>query len=1072
MTTLTQRIPLDAHLAPPGARDLDAAALAAELRTRIGGEVRFDDGSRALYATDGSNYRQVPIGVVIPRSKEDVEATVAVCREFGAPVLNRGCGTSLAGQCCNVAVVMDFTKYLHHVLGIDTGRKLGTVMPGCVLDDLRNAAAEQGLMYAPDPATHSHCTLGGMLGNDSCGSHSLLGAKYGRGLRTADNTHELEVLTYDGLRLRVGATPPDELERVIRAGGRRGELYGRLKDFIDRYGDAIRRGFPNIPRRVSGYNLPALLPENGFHVAQALVGSESTLVTILEATMNLVPNPKARSLVILGYPDIYSACDHLMEILSFKPTALEGIDHLLFEWVKQRGDKAADISLMPPGRGFLLVEFGGDSRQDSDGQARKCMEMLKKQKNPPHMELLDDPKREEMIWKVREGGLGSTAWVPGHPDTWPGWEDSAVAPDKVGPYLRDLRKLFHKYGYDPSLYGHFGQGCIHCRVGFDLYTEEGIKKFRDFMGEAADLVVSYGGSLSGEHGDGQARAELLPKMFTPELMEAHREFKHLWDPHWKMNPGKVIDPYPITSNLRLGPDYDPPQPHTHFQYPGDRHSFARAALRCVGVGNCRRESGGVMCPSYMVTREEMHSTRGRAHLLWEMLNGHLKHEGWHSEHVKEALDLCLACKGCKGDCPVNVDMATYKAEFLSHYYEGRVRPRAAYSMGLIHVWARLASYFPHFASFITQTPGLSALAKWVGGIAQQRQMPAFAAETFKEWFFRREPQNQAGEPVLVWPDTFNNHFNPDILKAGVEVLEAAGFRVLVPRMDLCCGRPLYDFGMLDRAERQLREILDALRSPIRAGIPLVGFEPSCVAVFRDELGELFPNDEDAKKLKDQSFMLGEFLHKHAPDFRPPRLERKAVVHGHCHHRSVLKLDGEVATLKELGLDFEVLKDTCCGMAGSFGFEAEHYEVSQAVGEHGTLPAVRGADADALIITDGFSCRQQIEQGTDRKPLHLAQVLQMALHQGERPAESRRRGPRLTTAEAAVAVGAAALGGWLLGRWLTRRTPHERTTAVRGPGVEDLRRGFRDGRRGDLRPDRLREGAEVGGQPLHGDRGLP
>ncbi len=1001
---------------------IDADALEAELRARLQGEVRFRDGDRALYATDGSNYRQVPIGVVIPRSKEDVEATIAVCREFGAPVLGRGCGTSLAGQCCNVAVVIDFSKYLRHVLRIDAGRKLGTVEPGCVLDDLRDAASKHGLMFAPDPATHSHCTLGGMLGNDSCGVHSLLAAKHGRGLRTADNTEELEVLTYDGTRMRVGATPPDELERIVRGGGRRGEISRKLKEFVGKYGDAIRKGFPRLPRRVSGYNLPELLPENGCHVARALVGSESTLVTILEATLNLVPNPGARSLLVLGYPDVYDACKHLMEILSFKPIALEGLDHLLFEWVKEKGDKEANIELMPPGKGFLLVGFGGESKEDADDQARRCMDMLKKQKDAPHMELLDDPKREEMIWKVREGGLGSTAWVPGHPDTWPGWEDSAVPPEKVADYLPALRKLFAKYGYHPSLYGHFGQGCIHCRVGFDLYTAEGIKNFRAFMGEAADLVVSFGGSLSGEHGDGQARAELLPRMFSPELMEAHREFKRIWDPQWKMNPGKVIDPYPITSNLRLGTNYDPPQPATYFHYASDRHSFARAALRCVGVGNCRRESGGVMCPSYMVTHEEEHCTRGRAHLLWEMLNGELKHEGWKSEAVKEALDLCLACKGCKNDCPVNVDMATYKAEFLAHYYEGRLRPRYAYNMGLIHLWARLASYFPHVANFFSQTPGLRAVTKWLGGIAQQRQMPAFATETFKDWFFKRGPRDPEAPPVLFWADTFNNSFNPEILKAGVEVLEAAGFRPVVPQTSLCCGRPLYDFGMLDRAQARLREILEALRPEIRAGVPLVGFEPSCVAVFRDEMLDLFPNDQDAKRLHGQAYMLTEFLQKHAPHFRPPKLERKAVVHGHCHHRSVMGMGAEEAVLKNLGLDFEVLKDTCCGMAGSFGFEAGHYEVSQAIGEFGTLPKVRQAGQDTLIITDGFSCRQQIEQGTDRKPLHMAEVLLMALHGGAKPAAGDGDRPlRLTTAEALATLGAGAVGGWLLGRWLRKRT---------------------------------------------------
>lgn len=513
----------------------DAVALAAELRRRIEGEVRFDPGSRAMYASDSWNYRQVPIGVVNPRTIADVVATVEACRRIGAPVLPRGGGTSLAGQCCNVAVVIDFSKYLRQVLNVDADGRLGTVQPGCVLDDLRDAAARHGLTFGPDPATHSHNVLGGMLGNNSCGIHSLLCAKHGRGLRTSDNTHEMEILTYDGTRMRVGATPPEDIERIIRSGGRRGEIYAQLKTFVDRCADAIRRGFPSLSRRVSGYSLDALLPENGFHVAQSLVGSEGTLVTILEATLNLVPRPAARSLLVLGYPDIYSAGEHVIDILPLNPTGLEGIDHLLFQWIRARGDKAADLVLMPEGGGFLMVEFGGDSKEDSDSQSHRCMDLLRRQNHPPSMTLFDNPEDEEKIWKVRESGLGATAWVPGQPDTWPGWEDSAVAPNKVGEYLHKLRDLFGKYDY------------------------------------------------------------------------------------------------PITSNLRIGPDYNPPQPETHFKYPGDRHTFSLAALRCVGVGKCRRESGGVMCPSYMVTREEMHSTRGRARLLFEMLNGEVLEDGWRSD---------------------------------------------------------------------------------------------------------------------------------------------------------------------------------------------------------------------------------------------------------------------------------------------------------------------------------------------------------------------------------------------------------------------------------------------------------
>ncbi len=992
----------------------DAAALAAALRTKVQGEVRFDAGSRALYATDGSNYRQVPIGVVLPRVLDDVFATVETARQFGAPILSRGCGTSLAGQCCNVAVVMDFSKYLHHVLHIDSNRRLGTVQPGCVLDDLRDAAKQQGLTFGPDPATHSHCTLGGMLGNDSCGIHSLLSAKHGLGLRTADNTAELEVLTYRGVRMRVGPTSPEELERRIRAGGPQGAIYAQLKAWVEKYGEAIRTGFPQLPRRVSGYNLPALLPENHFNVAQALVGSESTLVVILEATLHLVPEPKARTLLLLGYPDIYSAGDHVMQILKFQPTGLEGFDHLLFQWVKAKGDANANLALLPPGTGFLFVEFGGDSKQDADDQARRCMEELKKDQHPPSMKMLDDPHEEEMVWKVREGGLGSTAWVPGHPDTWPGWEDSAVPPDKVGPYLRELRQLFAKYGYHPSLYGHLGQGCIHCRVGFDLYTAEGIKNFRSFMEKAADLVVRYGGSLSGEHGDGQARAELLPRMYSPRIMEAHHEFKRIWDPDWKMNPGKVLDPYPMTANLRLGPDYSPPQPPTHFQFVSDQGSFARAALRCVGVGNCRNEGGQVMCPSYQVTREEEHCTRGRARLLWEMMNGEVLTEGWRSEAVKESLDLCLACKGCKGECPVNVDMATYKAEFLSHYYEGRLRPRHAYAMGLVYWWARLAALAPGLANFFSQTPILRDIAKWLGGIAPERQIPRFASETFKEWFRRRGVRNEGQLPAILWPDTFNNHFHPEVAQAAVEVLETAGFQVWVPERSLCCGRPLYDFGMLDTAKKLLRQVLDTLRPAIAAGIPVVGLEPSCVAVFRDEMVNLFPNDEDARRLHQQTFLLSEFLESKADHFQPPHLTRKALVHGHCHHKSIMKMDAEKKVLSKIGLDYQMLETGCCGMAGSFGFEKEHFDISRAVGEQVLLPAVRQAAEDTLLITDGFSCREQIEQLTGRRPLHLAEVLQLALHDGRMQERHDVRLPSKTWRQRLVQTAALVAGGVLLG----------------------------------------------------------
>jgi FAD/FMN-containing dehydrogenase/Fe-S oxidoreductase len=997
------------------------SGLYSDLQEAISGEVRFDAGSRALYATDGSNYRQVPIGVVIPRDVDDVVAAVEVCRQHGAPMLSRGGGTSLAGQCCNEAVVVDMSKYYNRVLDVDPARRLARVEPGVVLDTLRNAALRHGLTFGPDPATHNHCTLGGMLGNNSCGVHAVMAQFYGPGARTSDNTHRLEILTYDGLRMWVGPTSDEEFAAIAAAGGRRAEIYTALRQLRDRHAEAIRTRYPKIPRRVSGYNLDDLLPERGFNVARALVGTESTCVTILQAELILIENPSARSLLVLGYPDVYTAGDHVPDLLAFRPIGLEGIDDRLIEDMKKTRIHPENIELLPEGKGWLLVEFGGDSKEESDARAREAMDALRAKPSPPTMLLYDDPAKEEMLWKVRESGLGATAHVPDAPVTWEGWEDSAVPPDRVGGYLRDLRKLFDKYGYGCSLYGHFGQGCIHTRIDFDLQSAPGIEKYKAFMDEATTLVVSYGGSLSGEHGDGQSRAQFLPKMFGDELVAAFRDFKTIWDPQRKMNPGKIVDPYRIDQNLRLGASYRPPDPVTHFAFPQDRHSFAFATIRCVGVGECRRDTVGTMCPSYRVTREEQHSTRGRARLLFEMLQGNPLTGGWRDEHVKDALDLCLACKGCKSDCPVHVDMATCKAEFLSHYYEGRLRPRSAYAMGYVHRWARLASQAPALVNAVTHAPGLSALFKWLGGVAPQREVPQFAESTFVDWFRRNRRSsinqqsaisNRQSTDVVLWPDTFNNFFLPQTAIAATEVLEASGCEVTVPAAPMCCGRPLYDYGFLGEAKQRLRDVMRGMRQHLDAGTPIVVLEPSCLAVFRDELVNLFPNDEDAKRLSSQTVLLSEFLRKQRPQFRP-RLPERVLLHGHCHHKAIATLADEEALLREMGADLESLDSGCCGMAGSFGFEADHFIVSQQVGELVLLPAVRRAAADTLIVADGFSCREQIAQGTKRRAVHLADALALALR-GQRAGRAGRAEDACAPAPVAVLsprqVAAAALIG--------------------------------------------------------------
>ena len=982
-------------------------SLAIELTNRLHetteAEVRFDNASRALYASDLSHYRQVPIGVVIPKTVEDVIAAVAVCRDYGVPIFGRGAGTSLAGQTCNVAVVIDFSKYMNTLLDLNPKKKYAWVEPGLINDQLRCAAERYGLTFAPDPATHAYCTIGGMIGNNSCGAHSVMGGK------TSENVEELDILLYDGTRMTVGQTSEKELARIIREGGRRGGIYSGLRDIRDIYAKEIRVRFPDIPRRVSGYNLDYLLPENGFHVARALVGTESTCAITLRAKTKLIHSPQHRVLLLLAYPSVFAAGDQSPRINELGPIAVEGFHRRVIDNERLKGKRLPGLDLYPDGDAWLLVEFGADSREEAVAMGRKAQRWVERHdKDQVGMRLLEHPDDQKHAMEVREAGLGASR-VPGkEQDTYTGWEDAAVPPEKLGSYLRDFYALAERYNYFVVLYGHFGQGCMHCRLNFDMKTTEGVAQYRRFVTEAAELVVRYGGSLSGEHGDGQARAELLPIMFGPRLVEAFARFKRIWDPAGKMNPGKVVDPYPLDSNLRTGPDYKPKALPTIFQFPDDGGSMAGATERCFGVGKCRKLEGGTMCPSFQVTREEKHSTRGRARLLFEMLRGETIPDGWRDEGIKEALDLCLACKGCKGDCPVSVDVATYKSEFLAHYYEGRVRPAAAYSMGMIDKWAAIGSRVPALANFVTQTPGLSALSKKLAGVTGHRDMPAFPPQSFKQWLDKHPPQNAftAKGDVILWADTFNNYFMPHTAQAALEVLEDAGVRVRVPREHLCCGRPLYDFGMLDEAKRYLRSVMTTLAKDIAAGTPIVCLEPSCASVFRDELRNLFPHEEAAQRLSKQVVLFADFLErigynpakfkfagekktqarKHGQPVAP-----KALVHGHCHHKALWTMSPEQKLLTEAGLSPEVLDSGCCGLAGSFGYEAEHYDISMQIGERSLLPSLRAAERDTFLVADGFSCRQQIAHGTSRRALHTAEALQLAIESQREPIAAPRRG---------------------------------------------------------------------------------
>jgi FAD/FMN-containing dehydrogenase/Fe-S oxidoreductase len=980
-------------LEPDGSAERDRRDLADALARRVDGEVLFDSTTRGAYSTDASNFRQVPWGVVAPRTPEDAVEAVAVCHERGVPLVARGGGTSLAGQATNAAVVLDFTVHCQRLLSVDPENRRCVVEPGIVLDDLNRQLAPTGLRFGPEPATHPNCALGGMIGNNSCGATAQRTGK------VVDNIASLDVLLHDGTRFTCGPTDEETYRSIERRGDRRAHIYRSLHRLAEAHGDLIRDRYPDIPRRVSGYDLDSLLPENHFDVARFLVGSEATLVTVLHAELELVPVLDATALVVLGYPDIARAADAVPEILKHEPVALEGVDRYLLgdERLKRMNPDARES--LPEGTGFLFVELGGEDKEEADARAHELLRSLRTSEHSPQVSLFEDPDREARLWEVRESGLGATAHVPGHPDTYPGWEDAAVAPEKLGDYLRDVRRLYEEFGYasdvGPSLYGHFGQGCVHSRIPFDLTSADGVEQYRRFLERAAELVTSYGGSLSGEHGDGQARGELLTTMFGPDVVDLFRQVKQLFDPRNLMNPGKVVNPAPLDADLRLGVDWSPREPQDlFFGFPHDDGSFVRAANRCVGVGKCRQhshEDGAVMCPSYQATKDERHSTRGRARLLFEMLGGHADtpvQGGWRSREVREALDLCLACKGCKTDCPASVDMATYKAEFLAHTYRHRLRPRADYATGWLPLLAQAVTRTgaAPLVNALSHAPVVGRLGTWLAGL-EPREAPVFASQTLQQWWRGRERSDgeRRGDrgTVLLWPDTFTNTFTPEVGRAAVAVLEQAGWNVVLPTEPLCCGLTWISTGQLTTAKRVLRRTMAALADHLESGGLVVGLEPSCTAVFRSDAAELLSGEPGVDRLEDQTVTLAELLTEHTPGWRPPPLDPTsqvaALAQVHCHQHAVMGWEADRALLEAAGASPEHLESGCCGLAGNFGFTAGHGEVSEACAEQVLLPRLRDAAPQALVLADGFSCRTQIHDldSGGREAVHLAEVLAAA-----------------------------------------------------------------------------------------------
>lgn len=906
-----------------GTHEDHAPALAAELRAAVAGDVDFSVTARALTTMDASNYRRVPVGTVAPRDADDVAAALEVCRAHGVtPVVARGGGTSIGGQATGTGVVLDLTRHMGGIVSMDPESRTAVVRPGLVLDRLREAARPYGLTFGPDPSTHSRCTLGGMIGNNACGAHSVAWGT------TADNVRSLDVVTYRGARLTLGrdgqGAPPG------------------LKELVDRHLALLRTGYPaGLPRRISGYALDALLPERGTDVARSFCGSEGTLGVVTEATVRLVPLPADPVLVVLGYADESAAAEAAAGLLVHEPLTVEGMAADLV-----RGGAAG----LPEGGAWLFCEV------DGEGAARRLVRAA----DAVDAALVSDPAGQRALWRIREDAAGTATRMPDGAAAWPGWEDCAVPPARLGAYLREFRSLLAEFGLRGTPYGHFGDGCVHVRIDFDLWTGKGVRDFRRFSEAVADLVVAHGGSLSGEHGDGQARAELLPRMYGEELVGLFGAVKDVWDPDGGLNPGMLVRPKRLDEGLRF----------EGLPLVG----VGREAARCVGVAKCRVEgpsSGAtVMCPSYRATGEEKHSTRGRARLLHEMALGEVITDGWRSEEVREALDLCLSCKGCRSDCPVGVDMAAYKAEFLDRHYTGRpfARPRSHWTMGGLPRWLDL---FGRGVNTATRLPFAARLA----GVTPERALPRVADRTFVSWFGERGSRRPPA--ITLWPDTFTNHLAPEVGRAAVRVLEDAGLGVVLPPGRVCCGLTYVSTGRLGAARKVMRRTLDVVGG---AGGPLVVLEPSCAAALRTDLPELLPDDPRAAGLASRVVTFAEALETLAPDWTPPRLDRPVTGQTHCHQHAVLG-DGPDRRLRaRAGLTGE-LPGGCCGLAGNFGFEPDHYAVSVACAEDQLLPALRTAPEGAEILADGFSCRTQIGDLTAGRARHLAEVLAEGLEEG-------------------------------------------------------------------------------------------
>lgn len=909
--------------------------------------------ARALYSTDASLYRVAPKVVARPRHADEVLAIVAACQETQTPITSRGAGTSIAGNAIGTGVVIDFSRHLNRVLAVDSVTNTAEVQPGAVHAVLQRAAAAHGLRYGPDPSTHTRCTVGGMIGNNACGNRAL---GYGR---SSDNVAAIDMVTANGERIQVGRDVTVESATLER-----------LRTLTSKNLATIRTEFGRFGRQVSGYSLEHLLPEKSFDVGSFLAGTEGTLGVMLGATVDLVRDPKVRHLVVLGYPTMAEAADHVPAVLPFKPTACEGLGARIVD--VYRGTKGPQsVPDLPAGDGFLYVELAGENSAELAQQAERVVRAA----GALGHRHVTSAMEQAVLWRIREEGAGLASRALKRP-ALSGWEDAAVPPENLGRYLRDFESLMVQHGVDGVPFGHFGDGCVHVRIDFPLGDQGGKAAFREFLTDAAKLTAGHGGSFSGEHGDGRARSELLPLMYSADAMRIFSQVKEIFDPKNLLNPGVLVEPRPLDGDLRgTGKGWEPGLQGARegLRLLHDGGDFGSAVHRCTGVGKClasNQASGGVMCPSFQATRDEKDSTRGRSRVLQEMVDGSLISGGWSSPEVHDALDLCLSCKGCLSDCPTGIDMASYKSEVLYQTYKSKRRPRTHYIMGRLPMWAKINAPFALITNLALKVPGVSHLARWVAGMDQRRSIPAFAVRPFSYWMRDHKPKGQ--REVLLWADSFTEYFSTAGGRAAVSVLESAGYAVSLLERPQCCGLTWITTGQLDQAREMLARAVDQLHPYVSEGVPVVGIEPSCLSVLRSDAVELL-DDPRAAEVANGVFTLSELLAKDV-SWQPPNLVGTSlIVQPHCHQASVLGFEADLDILKRTGATIERLAG-CCGLAGNFGVEKGHYEVSVAVAEQQLLPAIREASPGTIVLADGFSCRTQLDDLVQVKALHLAELL--------------------------------------------------------------------------------------------------